>query len=415
MGARALPTLGSRAGRPHRSSNRSDDRRRARWLGLRLAARRSRRGDRARGGGASARGAQGRRFLASLDLDRGARFYPDGVAVTGRPQAGDGEGWIAAAERAVAKRSGMGLSCPVVACDHNSGRSTGLAGPPGLWRERHRRPARQRDRAGCAGGRDPLPLRLTARADQGGGRPRAGLLGRVGGHRLPQPGSAWSSQGNAPQAGRESTPYGIPPIEGWTPGEVWTAPTAWSACALIELGEIRSADRLLGRAASRRDPTRHSPRARRRRERGPHLDHAPRLVARLRDPGAAGPLSRLAPSPGHAADDRAASTASSGVSASTIPRSVPASLRSFQLRIATTGRPSLRAKAISESVPHSPPTAITACPEATTARFRAWPVPGRDGVGDVRVGVRGREGGEDRRARCRPPPRRPSRRPPSRR
>ena len=44
---------------------------------------------------------------------------------------------------------------------------------------------------------------------------------------------------------RESIPYGIPPIEGWTPGEVWTAPTAWSAWALTELGEDRAADRLL--------------------------------------------------------------------------------------------------------------------------------------------------------------------------
>jgi hypothetical protein len=44
---------------------------------------------------------------------------------------------------------------------------------------------------------------------------------------------------------RDSTPYGIPPIEGWTPGEVWTAPTAWSAWALIELGETKAADRLL--------------------------------------------------------------------------------------------------------------------------------------------------------------------------
>jgi GH15 family glucan-1,4-alpha-glucosidase len=45
---------------------------------------------------------------------------------------------------------------------------------------------------------------------------------------------------------RESTRYGIPPIEGWTPGEVWTAPTAWSAWALVELGERRAADWLLG-------------------------------------------------------------------------------------------------------------------------------------------------------------------------
>ena len=53
---------------------------------------------------------------------------------------------------------------------------------------------------------------------------------------------------------RESTRYGIPPIEGWTPGQVWTAPTAWSAWALVELGETGAADRLLAelrRAATR--------------------------------------------------------------------------------------------------------------------------------------------------------------------
>lgn len=44
---------------------------------------------------------------------------------------------------------------------------------------------------------------------------------------------------------RESTPYGIPPMEGWTPGEVWTAPSAWSAWVLVELGKTRAADRLL--------------------------------------------------------------------------------------------------------------------------------------------------------------------------
>jgi GH15 family glucan-1,4-alpha-glucosidase len=43
----------------------------------------------------------------------------------------------------------------------------------------------------------------------------------------------------------ESSPYGIPPMEGWTAGEAWTAPTAWSAWALARLGETRAADRLL--------------------------------------------------------------------------------------------------------------------------------------------------------------------------
>jgi hypothetical protein len=44
---------------------------------------------------------------------------------------------------------------------------------------------------------------------------------------------------------RESTTYGIPPMDGWTPGQVWTAPTAWSAWALAKLGDTRAADRLL--------------------------------------------------------------------------------------------------------------------------------------------------------------------------
>ena len=35
-------------------------------------------------------------------------------------------------------------------------------------------------------------------------------------------------------------------MEGWSPGEVWTAPTAWSAWALADLGNLRAADRLLG-------------------------------------------------------------------------------------------------------------------------------------------------------------------------
>jgi hypothetical protein len=52
-----------------------------------------------------------------------------------------------------------------------------------------------------------------------------------------------------------SSPYSIPPIEGWTPGEVWTAPTAWSAWALLELGETEAADRLL--AGLRRAQTPH--------------------------------------------------------------------------------------------------------------------------------------------------------------
>jgi hypothetical protein len=46
-----------------------------------------------------------------------------------------------------------------------------------------------------------------------------------------------------------------------------------------------------------------------------------------------------------------------------------------QLSSATTGRPTFRARPISESVPYSPPTAMTTSPEQTTARFLACPVP----------------------------------------
>ena len=56
---------------------------------------------------------------------------------------------------------------------------------------------------------------------------------------FPQPGLRRSRRRTLLTIARESTPYGIPPIEGWTPGEVWTAPTAWSAWALVELGETR--------------------------------------------------------------------------------------------------------------------------------------------------------------------------------
>src|SRR5215203_2065116 len=66
---------------------------------------------------------------------------------------------------------------------------------------------------------------------------------------------------------------------------------------------------------------------------------------------------------------KAASTASSGedVTATCSPSS--------QLSRETTGRPTFRASPISDSVPYSPPRAMTTSPEQTTARFLACPVP----------------------------------------
>ncbi len=39
--------------------------------------------------------------------------------------------------------------------------------------------------------------------------------------------------------------FGIVPIEGWRYDDGWTAPTAWTAAALAELGETAAADRML--------------------------------------------------------------------------------------------------------------------------------------------------------------------------
>ncbi len=175
-----------------------------------------------------------RRFCRTSTLDRAARFYPDGSPVPGRPAAGDAQGWVAAAVRT--------LCC----------RATRTPDSPYEWQDRQ-------DYGENATG-DLLGNAIAA------GAPAAEILSRFetsrglvreGGSDELDSSAAWAAT-LFPSRGlrgvvrqtllaltRESTRYGIPPMEGWTPGEVWTAPTAWSAWALIELGERRAADRLL--------------------------------------------------------------------------------------------------------------------------------------------------------------------------
>jgi hypothetical protein len=187
------------------------------------------------------------RFLGTLDLGQAARFYPDGSRVPGRTAAGDGEGWVAAAQRAL--KTGFGTGAV-----RTLGRiATTTPDSPADWRDR------QDYGENVAG--DLLGNAISA------GAPGSEVLGRFetprglvrerGGDELDSA-AAWAAtvfpsrvlRGAVTRTllelTRDSTPYGIPPIEGWTPGEVWTAPTAWSAWALIELGERRAADRLLG-------------------------------------------------------------------------------------------------------------------------------------------------------------------------
>ncbi|MGA9636025.1 MAG: hypothetical protein WBQ41_12375, partial [Solirubrobacterales bacterium] len=185
------------------------------------------------------------RFLAGLDLDEAARFHPDGSPVPGRPEAGDAAGWVAAARRA--------LTTPVTA-------STFLIGGDTVTPDREGRRWRGWQDYGENVTGDLLGNAIAASAP--GAEIRSLFLGPRGltrnrGAEELDSAAAWAatvfpSRGlraavrtTLLEFARRSTRYGIPPIEGWTPGEVWTAPTAWSAWALINLGELHVADGLL--------------------------------------------------------------------------------------------------------------------------------------------------------------------------
>jgi hypothetical protein len=165
--------------------------------------------------------------------------------VPGRKAAGDGEGWVAAARRVVEGRSDPTV-LPTVA------RSDLDQDSPAEWRDRQ-------DYGENVTG-DLLGNAIAAGASQAEILSRfetpRGLAREQGGDKLdsaaawavtvfPSRGLAGAVRTTLLELTGESTPYGTPPIEGWTPREVWTAPTAWSAWALTELGETRAADRLL--------------------------------------------------------------------------------------------------------------------------------------------------------------------------
>jgi hypothetical protein len=180
-------------------------------------------------------------FLVSLDLDGAARFFPDGDTVPGRPEAGDAEGWVAVADQATA-----GTVLP------NAARSRIEQDGPADWRDRQDYGENVTgDLLGNAIAAGAPAAEILSRFET-----QRGLVREEGTDRLdssaawaatlfPSPGLRGAVRETLLALTRESTPYGIPPIEGWMPGEVWTAPTAWSAWALIELGERRAADRLL--------------------------------------------------------------------------------------------------------------------------------------------------------------------------
>jgi glucoamylase len=185
-------------------------------------------------------------FLASLDIDDGARFYPDGSSVPGRTAAGDGEGWVAAAERAL--RTGFRGAAVLT-----SRRAATKSQDSGVnWRDRQDYGENVTgDLLGNAIATGAASTEIRSRFDTSRG------LAREEGSDDLDSAAAWAAtvfpgrglrsaaRATLLEFARQSTPFGIPPIEGWTPGQVWTAPTAWSAWALVELGEVPAADRLL--------------------------------------------------------------------------------------------------------------------------------------------------------------------------
>src|SRR5262249_33909195 len=166
--------------------------------------------------------------LARLGLHAAARFHPGGEPVPGRAAAGDAGGWVGRAERA----NGLQPTAP------------------GPWRDRQdygeNVTGELLGNAIAAGvpAREILSRFLTSR----------GLVREQGRSTLDSS-AAWAvtvfprrqllaaARTTLLRLARESGRYGIPPMEGWTPGEVWTAPTAWSAWALAALGHPPAARR----------------------------------------------------------------------------------------------------------------------------------------------------------------------------
>jgi hypothetical protein len=184
-------------------------------------------------------------FLSNIDSESAARFYPDGSPVPGRPAAGDGAGWVAAAQRAIAADGSLRIRGRKSTTDPHH--------PPEYpWRDRQ---DYGENVTGDLLGNAIASGAAAAEIKRRFLTPR-GLVREDGSDDLDSA-AAWSvtlfpqrvlrvgARRTLLAMTRESTRYGIPPIEGWTPGEVWTAPTAWSAWALVELGETTAADRLL--------------------------------------------------------------------------------------------------------------------------------------------------------------------------
>jgi hypothetical protein len=170
-------------------------------------------------------------FLVGLDAGAAARFDAGGGPVRGRPAAGDGAAWIAAAAHS------MGLATP----------------PVGPWRGRQDYGENvEGDLLGnaIAGGAPADEIRSRFETPRGLAREDGGVAldSAAAWAVVPfaRPGLAAAARRTLLAMTASAARYGMAPTEDWTAAEAWTAPTAWSAWALARLGERRAADRLLG-------------------------------------------------------------------------------------------------------------------------------------------------------------------------
>lgn len=177
------------------------------------------------------------RFLLSLDLSGGARFYRTGEPVKGRGAQGDAAGWVDAAARAAG-----------IAGLESTGGGTRTASSPYLWLDA----VRWRDRADYQEGSpgdylgNAIASGASLRAFEAGGEltrvagdPDSGLDSAAAWAVRPFPRPALYptvSHSLLRLVALRGTRYGIVPSQDWGGGnDPWTAPTAWTAWALATL------------------------------------------------------------------------------------------------------------------------------------------------------------------------------------
>jgi glucoamylase len=181
-------------------------------------------------------------FLEGLDLGTAARFQADGAPVGGRAAQGDAAGWVAAAARAARLPSSGERPWQGRDDYQENGRGDFLgnaiaSGAPHV-RELFGTPS------------DDLARRA--------GDPSSGLDSAAAWavRPFPQPALYPLVRRTLQRLAATSGRFGIVPSEDWDGGvDPWTAPTAWTAWSLAELGERQAALRLMAELRRAATPT----------------------------------------------------------------------------------------------------------------------------------------------------------------